>query len=288
MLLRGLPLLFADAWDDSEETVKIPPKKRKVSKAEYDRIMAARAAKKAGGVEITSDTPKVDTPKVDVPSSESWIVGTGLDSDMSSDVSAGGGGVRFWMPPGSERNVIFLTDGDKIPIIWEHAVYLDGSWRNWFTCLQPLGISCGLCDYASVNKGKFRRSRVAFATIIDTHEFEDRAGKKHKNTKRLFTAKKDAADILKRKYKDLITDRHRLRGAMFKIYRSETDKSPSTGNDFTFKKMIDMDKIKDNEEFDYRTMLAPDVKRVKQVVARLKDEPTDSDIEEGATSDVEY
>ena len=55
------------------------------------------------------------------------------------------------MPKNSERKIVFLNTGGAAdtPIIWEHNLQLNGSWRNWFTCVEPLGMKCPACAYAA-------------------------------------------------------------------------------------------------------------------------------------------
>ena len=132
--------------------------------------------------------------------SSSWYVGSGLDTDMKGDFRGGGASNRFWMPKGTSRKIIFLTDGDKAPVLWEHRVKLGGSFKNWFTCVRPLGIPCPLCAWAQGHNGAGARYKGAFFTVIDTNEFVDKAGKKRSNEKRLFVAKENVAEKLKRHY----------------------------------------------------------------------------------------
>ena len=150
----------------------------------------------------------------------SWILGEGDDADMVGDhVPTKTGNLRYWMPKGQERKVIFLTDYEKSVVIWEHQLRLNGNWRNWFTCLEPLGVTCPICQYAEANDGQFRRYKGRFFSIIDTHEFKDRSGATRSNVKKLMCCKKDTSEVLKRLSDDCKErDGNGLRGAMFKIF----------------------------------------------------------------------
>lgn len=212
-----------------------------------------------------------------------WMQGTGLESDMTGDPTPGAmASKRFWMPKGSERKIIFLTEGNRAPVIWEHQVRLGGKWTNWFTCVADLGVHCHLCGYADKNDGMFRRSKVMIFTVIDTNEWTDKQGKTHKNVKKMLAAKKDTTELLKRKYLKRLEADQGLRGAMFDVYRTSSDKSPSVGDEFTFDKMIDLTALEDTEEFDYAVELAPDPaknKRVyEQLVAASEGEGTDAKV----------
>jgi len=231
----------------------------------------------------------------------SWLLGTGLDTDMKGDYRAGGGGNRFWMPKGTSRKIIFLTEGDKAPVLWEHQIKLGGSFRNWFTCLRPLGVPCPLCAWATGHNNQGARYKGAFFTVIDTHEFTDKSGKKRSNEKKLLVAKENVAEKMKRKFLRLNEEGQGLRGAMFEVFRTSSDKSPSVGEDFEYIKHIDMSAVPDPKEFDYASILKPDPEKVKQVLEALKmgggtwagsdddDEPASSGSkEEGSSTAVRY
>ena len=202
-----------------------------------------------------------------------WMLGAGVDTDMTGDVRPDAGkGIRFWMPKGSDRTIIFLTEGNAAPVLWEHQLRLGGKWTNWVSCLEPLKMKCGLCDWANSNAGEFRRSKVVVFTIIDTQKFKGKDGKERSNMKRLLVAKKDTAEILRKKYESRLEEGQGLKGAMFKVYRTNSDKSASVGTDFEFKKMVDLATLPDSEEYDYSELLAPNPDTMRQVVARLKAE----------------
>src|SRR5947208_3063892 len=104
---------------------------------------------------------------------KSASVGEGLDSDMKGDPKADEQKfLRFWMPADSEKIVIFLTEGDQMPALWEHGFCVRGNWKRpgWCTCLTPLGMRCPFCDYAN-KYGKFERYKGLFSTVIDTTKF---------------------------------------------------------------------------------------------------------------------
>ena len=223
-----------------------------------------------------------------------WMVGAGLDTDMTGDPRLDAGkNVRFWMPKGTERKVIFLTDGDRAKVLWEHQVRLAGKWQNWATCLEPLRCRCGLCDWSNA-KGEFGRSKVACFTVIDCAEFKGKDGKVRSNLKKLLCAKKDTAEIVKRKWQSRREDGQSLRGAMFKVFRTNSEKSPAVGDDFEFVKMVDLATLPDAAELPYADLLAPNPEVVKRIVARLEAErglgAAPAETSAGATSDtsVEY
>lgn len=201
--------------------------------------------------------------------SSNWMMGGGLtDGDMEGDYTPTFTR-RFWMPQGSEKYVVFLTEGNVAPIVFEHQVQLGGDWKNWFSCLEPLGLKCGLCEYAEDNNGRFKRYKAMMMTIIDTSEYKDRTGKIWKDQKCLMACKKDTQEILKLKYLDRLEEDEGMRGAMFRVIRTNSDKSCNVGEDFTFKKMVDGEQFDDIEPFDIAEVCAPNEEAVAKTVSRL-------------------
>ena len=162
-------------------------------------------------------------------------------------------GNRFWMPADSEKSVVFLTEDPFIYL--EHNWKEGSSYRNWATCLDPLGEPCAHCD-----RGDNKYQAAAF-TVVDCSPWTDKEGKEHRFTKRLLIAKSGVWEKIERKRRSLKEDGHTLRGAAFKIYRGKDSKSPSVGEDFEFRKMIDLDnwEFKETDEYDYAEILAPKI-----------------------------
>jgi len=200
-----------------------------------------------------------------------WLIGTGIDdADMSGDPIPGGGAFqRLWIPRGESKKIIFVTGGGEAPILWEHQFNVGGSWQNWVTCVEPFGMPCQLCRWADATS-KFRRYKGAFFTVIDCTEFKDKSGKVRKNEKRILCAKKKTTEILKRKRLARVEEGQGLKGAMFNVYRTNDEQSPSVGDDYEFIKMVDLSDLPvDTEPHDFSTMLKPDPDKVAAAVQRL-------------------
>ena len=196
------------------------------------------------------------------------VVGVGLNTDMTGDPRP----IfirRFWMPRGAEKMIVFLTEGDEVEVIWEHQAYVGGSWLNWFRCVEPFGMKCRLCEWAEDNNGKHRRYKAAMFTIIDCSEYKDKKGNMWKNQKSLMACKKDTQEILALRYKDRVEEDEGLRGALFRVLRTNGDKSCSVGEDFTFKRMVAGEEFEDIEPFNVSEVCAIDKEAVEKVVARL-------------------
>jgi hypothetical protein len=138
---------------------------------------------------------------------------------------------RFWLRPGtSGRLVILDTDWVIAPFgVNEHHFYLDGSWRNWFTCSTEFGYDCAFCDYGS--DPEF----VSYITIGNLREWTDGKGVKHRFGRELFPIRKKAMPILGSQ----AIKRDGLTGAIYEITRG-TDKDLSTGSQFDFEEKVDI------------------------------------------------
>ena len=246
---------------------------------EFSGDPPADASKAAGPPASTPSTTSTGPP----PSGDAWMVGAGFDVDMSGDKNPNeGASLRFWIPKGEERTIIFVTDAATAPVIWEHSGQVNGNYRNFASCLQPLGVPCDLCKHANVT-GTWRRYKGRFFTVIDMQPFKDRAGRERKNERRLLVAKKETSEILRRKYQARIDAGDRFSGAMYKVFRPNTDKSCAVGEDYEFVRMVNLadygwsddgnkDFIRADGEIDYARILKPDPEKVKIFVDRLASE----------------
>lgn len=241
---------------------------------------------------VDEDTPSVrpsshsaPTPTADrtptSSSSDSWMIGEGFDTGMEGDPNPNeGANLRWWVPKGETRTAIFVTEGKDAPVLWEHNGQIDGNWKNWASCLEPLGMPCDLCKYANANKGAWKRYKGRFFTVIDLTEFKDRMGRVRSRERRLMCVKKDVSEIIQRKYMSRRDAGEGLRGAMFKIFRPDSDKSASTGEDFEFVKMVNLLDYGFSEDpnkgfllpdgqFDIARLLKPDPAKIKIMVDKI-------------------
>lgn len=204
----------------------------------------------------------------------------GLDNDVSTPASpkSPSRNLRFWMPPSSERTIVFLTEKPSFAF-WEHSAKLK-DWRNFATCLCHLeDTPCPLCALGTAGAQVQRYKSQPF-TIIDRTEYEgkygENKGKKMKDTKRLYLAKSRVAEKIARKALSRKNAGESLRFAEFKVFRSSDAKSPGVGDDFEFIRMVPASELPDTEEFDYKELLKPDIELVMHL-ARLLRSVGDSD-----------
>jgi hypothetical protein len=167
---------------------------------------------------------------------------------------------RVWMPPDKYREIIFVDD--ECIQFWEHQLYLNGTWQNWFTCLEnippdenPEG--CPLCDSGQ------KKYYVTMYTVIDATPWVDKKGNERKNVKRLLAVKTDVAKAIERSRQR----RGSLEGCKYEFYRaSETDASSGDIREFLgevdlsadeFKYKDKQGKIWTPESYDYEKFFAP-------------------------------
>ena len=136
-----------------------------------------------------------------------WLQGGTIGEDMTDpERPAGNTALRYWMPKGSSKTIIFLSDGMGEfgpPTVYEHnppAGQGPKRWQNWTSCLAPLGVECPLCKWAATHENQGGRYKGMFFTIIDCDKFTDRQGNERSMVKKLLCAKKDIAEMLARKY----------------------------------------------------------------------------------------
>jgi len=232
-----------------------------------------------------------------------WMTAAGVETDFTKDAVVRTEQVRrFWLPKGKSSKIIFLTEGDQGISILEHQVLLNGSWQNWVSCLGNIDKPCELCKWSALNRNQYSRYRGVFYTIINTAEYKSpKTGKVYKNTHELFCAKKDTNEKLKLKYAKQRDKGLGLRFALVEATRSNSDKSPSVGDDFDIMGMVPEDRITSGtEELDYGKYLAINEEKILAIVEQLSgkksygssrssgEEPRGGGREEGTDTSVSY
>lgn len=139
---------------------------------------------------------------------------------------------RFWMPENSSKEFLFIDDDPFM--IHEHNPQMNGSWKNWITCLQGVSDSAPCCEALGT------KSRYAcwYFTVVDLSSWTDKKGNVYKNEIKFFPAKLKTAQKFERKKKE--------RGSLVgSIYRASRDgqKSSSVGDEFEFVREADLTKL---------------------------------------------
>lgn len=164
---------------------------------------------------------------------KSWY-DTGFDApkrEQAERQSRQGPG-RFYVPKEVWKEFVFLDD---LPFcIYEHHFWMNGSWRNYVTCLRGCAEETPCCGIL----GEKSRGYVGFMTVIDASKWTDKKGNAHQYELNLFSAKNNTLKKFDRRKKE----RGSLVGAMFKGYR-DSDKLPSCGDEFEFIKEVDLAKV---------------------------------------------
>lgn len=173
---------------------------------------------------------------------------------------------RFWMPPprvvggkmqDSVSHITFVdpnkhpVHGFQIPFVYmEHNLFLNQSWKNWFTCPKrearggEPAVSCPLC------KSGDKPYLAAAYTIIDHSEWTGKDGREHKDELKLYIVKSKVLKVLRR----AAAKKGGLRGWRTEVMRT-SDKSPNTGDQFDFENKVELPE--DIQPFDYLELLAP-------------------------------
>jgi len=189
---------------------------------------------------------------------ESWY-STGYD-DMKREedrVASSRGPNRYWMKEGTSRDIVFLDDEPFS--IYEHNYRADGSWKNWMTCMRGIRDEAVCDDKLGTNN----RSYVGFFTIIDCSEYTDKQGNSYQYEMKLLPAKMRVLKKFKRK-KD---ERGSLIGCMYRVTR-EDSRSPNVGDEFEFKKEVDLEKL-----FDYAQFRGKKLKELYEKAANYRSLP---------------
>jgi hypothetical protein len=133
-------------------------------------------------------------------------------------------------------------------VYYEHNLYLNGHWRNFYVCTGSEDEPCPICE-----EGK-TPSMVAAFTVIDHTPYTDREGKEHKDQKMLLVAKRTTQQVLEA----VAVKRGGLAGVTFDIMRVDEDQSPAVGSMFDFIEKHDIEKVikKYGAPYDYEKDLA--------------------------------
>ena len=146
---------------------------------------------------------------------------------------------RFFVKRGTERQITFIDggldeDGElSLNTYYEHNLYMNGSWRNFFVCTGNEDEPCPICEEAKLP------AMVAPFTIIDHTEYTDKQGKTHKNQVMLLLAKRGTQKLLEYQ----AAKRGGLAGVTFDVARIDEDQSAAVGTSFDFVEKNDIEKV---------------------------------------------
>jgi hypothetical protein len=212
---------------------------------------------------------------------------------------------RFFLRPGESKRVLFLQDEKDFVNYHEHEIVLPtGRVRVWCSRSNDSRNRCYLCDLG------LKKYWVAVGTILDLDGFITREGRRVKPVKRIYAIKYRSSSVLSMYIRDLMSEipNFTLKYAEFKVSRTPTSNSPSSGDLFTFVKIWkkeDVEKLASEngislspyQPSDFVTIYT-DYKMLEnwyntEIKPLLEDEtPPDDDVEEfedlGGDKDVEF
>ncbi len=139
------------------------------------------------------------------------------------------GPMRFWIPAGLSKRVIFLDDNP--PELVEHQVTIDGDWRHWFLCLRTPDANgfwtVGNCPFCDMKIPKYLMG--PYSVVDETGYTDKKTGEEKKNIKHVLVAKERSLNKFKR-----LSARHGgLSGNRFECFRTD-GKSVVIGDDWAF------------------------------------------------------
>jgi len=149
--------------------------------------------------------------------------------------AAASGLFRFWIKEGAETQITFLDGVLEDGLLQaastdEHMVRINGKWHN-FLCIAAEE-ACPICENGD------SPAWIAVLTVIDHSKYEDKNGKVHQHTRKLFVCKRDTFKKLQ-KY----ANKHKgLAGCTFDVSRTG-EKSPAVGSDFDFVEKLPISEI---------------------------------------------
>ena len=180
---------------------------------------------------------------------------------------------RFWMKKGEgveQDDEVYITFCDEEPLLfYEHSLKVGKKFGYNVTCMKNLGEECPLCE-----AGHYAPN-VAVFTVIDHRSITDKNNKVHQDEKKLFVAKSSTWSVLELKKQRLEQKGLSMKGATFRVARTNAQKSPNAGNDFDFEGHVDGNDY-DLEPLDYEKYLAPDAEYAAHM-AKKAAKPTDWD-----------
>jgi len=154
---------------------------------------------------------------------------------------------RFWMKEKEEARITFV-DGDLAkegplagypdpPRYYEHNLFLNGVWNNFFVCPEKTspdsGEKCPICESGD------KPALVALFTVIDHRQIQSKdKTKTYKDTKKLLVAKPQTYELLTKH----AIKRGGLAGCTFDASRVG-DKSASVGSMFDFVEKKDVKEL---------------------------------------------
>jgi hypothetical protein len=161
---------------------------------------------------------------------------------------------RFFVKRGTERRITFLDgeldeDGElSMTMYYEHNLYMNGNWRNFFVCTGNEEEPCPICE-----EGKIPAMVAAF-TVVDHTEYTDRNGKTHKDQVVLLLAKRGTQKLLEYQ----AAKRGGLAGVTFDVARIDEDQSAAVGTSFDFVEKNEVAAVKKKfnvDAFNYESII---------------------------------
>ncbi len=215
---------------------------------------------------------------------------SGDEADSALDTQIKESSERTWVPrvyikdptpPESPGTKFIFVDGNQHPggyntpyAFEEHQLQLNGSWRNWFTCIEGLPhpetgrpMACPICRSTKIPPDKKSPYLAHAYTVINTTPYPNKDRTKIMNAEgnelTLLVAKQTFANVIKRRR---IREKPNggLRGLVAYFIR-HVKQGAGTGNEISWEERIELGE--DVQPLDYHVILAP--KTPEQILKKL-------------------
>ena len=174
--------------------------------------------------------------------SESWIE-TGLDSPPEPREDSGqSGAFRFFLPKGGSAEIMFLSDVSQFYKVKQHEIWINGK-PIFATCCQTDKRACPLCEAAKVNE-KMKRREWWIGTVLNLSGYQKDGQTKGQYKRQLFCMNYSVKNMMEAHFEAIIEQGKSIRGAVFKMKRTNGEKSFKTGDVPMYTRHGDLEKAK--------------------------------------------
>jgi hypothetical protein len=171
--------------------------------------------------------------------SESWI-DVGLDTPAEERTGGGADSQRFFLKQGQAAEIMFLSDMNQFYKVKQHEIWVNGK-PVFATCCQTDKQSCPLCEAAKTNN-RLARREFWIGTVLNLTGYTKDGEQKGQNRRQLFCMNYTAKNLMEAHFEAILDAGKSIRGAIFKMKRTNAEKSLKTGDVPMYVRHGDLDK----------------------------------------------
>lgn len=159
--------------------------------------------------------------------SDSWI-DVGFDSPAEARSGGNNDSARFFLKPGQSAEIMFLSDMNQFYKVKQHEIWVNGK-PVFATCCQTDKQACPLCEAAKTNE-RLKRREFWIGTVLNLTGYSKDGEQKGQNKRQLFCMNYSVKNMMEGHFEALLEQGKGIRGAIFKMKRSNGEKSYKTGD----------------------------------------------------------